>query len=58
MSQHGEIVDAAWIRACAEHTERRMNRHLKDTCGSDTYACGLCQCGVPCTDHAPAPEEG
>lgn len=45
-------------KRCQEYTERAMNRHLKKTYGIDTYACGLCQCGVPCTDHVPAPQEG
>lgn len=45
-------------RLCMEYTEHRMNRYLKDTYGINNYACGLCQCGVPCTDHVPAPEEG
>jgi hypothetical protein len=40
-------------KRCLKYTEHRMNRYLKDTC-----SCGLCQCGVPCTDHVPAPEEG
>jgi epoxyqueuosine reductase QueG len=45
-------------KRCQEYTEHRMNAYLKETYGIDTYACGLCQCGVPCTDHAPPPEEG
>ncbi len=43
---------------CMEYTERRMNEYMKNTYGIDNYACGLCQCGVPCTDHIPEPEEG
>ena len=43
---------------CREYTEHRMNEYLKKTFGIDNYACGLCQCGVPCTDHVPGPEEG
>lgn len=45
-------------KACERYTEHSMNRYLKDTYGIDTYACGLCQCGVPCMDHIPAPQEG
>jgi ferredoxin len=45
-------------RLCMEYTERAMNRFLKDAYGIDNYACGLCQCGVPCADHAPVPGEG
>jgi len=45
-------------KLCMEYTERRMNRYLKNTYGLDSYACGLCQCSVPCSDHVPAPEEG
>jgi len=45
-------------KRCMEYTEHRMNEYLKQTFGIDNYACGLCQCGVPCTDHVPRPEEG
>ncbi len=45
-------------RRCMRYTERAMNRYVREAFGIDTYACGLCQCGVPCTDHVPAPEEG
>lgn len=45
-------------RRCQEYTERAMNRHMKEAYGIDNYACGLCQAGVPCTEHVPAPEEG
>lgn len=43
---------------CMAYTERAMNTYLKETYGIDNYACGLCQCGVPCTDHIPMPDEG
>ncbi len=45
-------------KRCMQYTEHRMNAYLKKTYKIDNYACGLCQCGVPCMDHAPAPEEG
>jgi len=43
---------------CLQYTEKAMNAYLKTRFGIDTYACGLCQTGVPCTDHIPRPEEG
>lgn len=45
-------------KACMQYTEHEMNTHLRDTYGINTHACGLCQAGVPCTDHIPAPDEG
>ena len=45
-------------RRCQEYTERAMNRYMKEAYGIDNYACGLCQAGVPCAGHVPAPEEG
>jgi epoxyqueuosine reductase len=43
---------------CMQYTEKKMNTYVTDAYGINTYACGLCQAGVPCTDHIPAPEEG
>jgi len=43
---------------CMAYTERAMNIYLKDTYGINNYACGLCQCGVPCMDHIPTFDEG
>lgn len=40
---------------CMQYTEQVMNRYIKEKCGLDTYACGLCQAGVPCTDTIPNP---
>ncbi|NTW66331.1 MAG: epoxyqueuosine reductase [Nitrospirae bacterium] len=45
-------------KRCREYTEHRMNEYMRKAFGIDNYACGLCQCGVPCTDHVPGPEEG
>ena len=45
-------------KRCMEYTERVMNEYLKKTYGINNYACGLCQCNVPCMDHIPSPEEG
>lgn len=43
---------------CMQYTEHEMNAHLLNTYNIDTHACGLCQAGVPCTDHIPRPDEG
>ncbi len=43
---------------CMRYTERSMNAYIKKAYGIDTYACGLCQCGVPCMDHIPDRKEG
>ncbi|NNF99391.1 MAG: epoxyqueuosine reductase [Desulfobacteraceae bacterium] len=45
-------------KKCMDYTEHAMNAHVRKTYGIDTYACGLCQAGVPCMAHIPAPEEG
>lgn len=38
---------------CMQYTEQTMNRYIKKEYGFETYACGLCQCDVPCTDRIP-----
>ena len=43
---------------CMQYTEVGMNKVMLSAYGLDTYACGLCQTGVPCMDHIPGPEEG
>lgn len=43
---------------CMRYTEYKMNEYVKNHYDIDTYSCGLCQAGVPCTSHIPAPEEG
>ena len=43
---------------CMEYTDRVMNRWVTRTYGIDTYACGLCQAGVPCTYGIPDPDAG
>ena len=43
---------------CMQYTEYKMKEYVLDTYGFSTSACGLCQAGVPCTDHIPTPEEG
>jgi len=40
-------------RRCMRYTERAMNRYIRKAYGLDTYACGLCQAGVPCMDRIP-----
>ncbi len=38
---------------CMKYTEQTMNKYIKEEFGLETYACGLCQCDVPCTDKIP-----
>jgi len=34
-----------------------MNQYIKKQYNMDTYACGLCQAGVPCTYGIPEKEK-
>jgi epoxyqueuosine reductase QueG len=43
---------------CRQYTHVTMNAFIRKTYGISTYACGLCQAGVPCADHIPGPDEG
>jgi ferredoxin len=43
---------------CRQYTEDKMKEYAQKTYGVSTSVCGLCQAGVPCTDHIPAPDEG
>jgi len=45
-------------KKCMRYTERAMHVYIRKKFGIETYACGLCQCDVPCMDHVPRPEEG
>jgi len=45
-------------KRCMAYTHEVMSAYLIKTYQIKTYACGLCQAGVPCMDHIPAPEEG
>ncbi len=45
-------------KRCMQYTEYKINSYIRDTYGFSTYACGLCQAGVPCTSHIPQPDEG
>ena len=44
-------------KACMQYTEYTMNKYIKKEYGFETYACGLCQCDVPCTDKIPTRED-
>ena len=40
-------------KRCMQYTERIMHQYIKEHYNLDTYACGLCQAGVPCTSRIP-----
>ena len=40
-------------KRCMQYTEQTMNKYIRQEYGFDTYACGLCQSTVPCTDKIP-----
>ena len=42
---------------CMQYVEHTMNKYIKKEYGLETYACGLCQCNVPCTDKIPTSED-
>ena len=42
---------------CMQYTEQTMNKYIKEEFGFETYACGLCQCDVPCTNKIPTKED-
>ena len=44
-------------KSCMQYTEYTMNKYIKKEYGFETYACGLCQCDVPCTDKIPTRED-
>ena len=44
-------------KRCMQYTEHTMNKYIKKEYGFETYACGLCQCNVPCTDKIPTRED-
>jgi len=43
-------------KRCMAYTEKAMNSYVKKRYGIDTYACGLCQAGVACTEGIPDAE--
>ena len=44
-------------KRCMQYVEHTMNKHIKKVYGLETYACGLCQCNVPCMDKIPTSED-
>jgi len=42
---------------CMKYVEHTMNKYIKEEYGLETYACGLCQCDVPCMDKIPTSED-
>ena len=44
-------------KPCMQYTEYTMNKYIKKEYGFETYACGLCQCDVPCTDKIPTRDD-
>jgi epoxyqueuosine reductase len=44
-------------KPCMQYVEHTMNKYIKKEYGLETYACGLCQCNVPCTDKIPTNED-
>ena len=44
-------------KPCMQYVEHTMNKYIKKEYGLETYACGLCQCNVPCTDKIPTSED-
>jgi epoxyqueuosine reductase len=42
---------------CMRYTEHSMHSYIKKKYGFETYACGLCQSWVPCTDKIPTSED-
>ena len=44
-------------KPCMQYVEHTMNKYIKKEYGLETYACGLCQCNVPCTDKIPTRED-
>ncbi|KPK27085.1 MAG: hypothetical protein AMJ61_06950 [Desulfobacterales bacterium SG8_35_2] len=44
-------------KPCMQYTEHLMHEYIKEKYGFETYACGLCQSWVPCTDKIPTRED-
>ena len=42
---------------CMQYVEHTMNKYIRKEYGLETYACGLCQSDVPCTDKIPTAED-
>ena len=44
-------------KRCMQYTEKVMHDYIKKKYGFETYACGLCQSWVPCTDKIPTSDD-
>jgi epoxyqueuosine reductase QueG len=44
-------------KRCMQYTEHTMHEYIWKKYGFETYACGLCQSWVPCTEGIPAGED-
>ena len=44
-------------KRCMKYTEQTMHDYIKKKYGFETYACGLCQSWVPCTDKIPTSDD-
>jgi len=44
-------------KRCMQYTEHSMHSYIKKKHGLETYACGLCQSWVPCTDKIPTKDD-
>lgn len=44
-------------KRCMQYTEHTMHEYIRKKYGFETYACGLCQSWVPCTEGIPAGED-
>lgn len=44
-------------KRCMKYTEHTMHEYIKKEYAFETYACGLCQSWVPCTDKIPMRED-
>ncbi len=44
-------------KKCMQYTEKAMHSYIKTKYGFETYACGLCQSWVPCTDKIPTKKD-
>ena len=44
-------------KRCMQYTEHVMHDYIKKEYGFETYACGLCQSWVPCTDKIPTRDD-
>jgi epoxyqueuosine reductase QueG len=45
-------------QTCMRYTTQKMRDHALDAYGISVSVCGICQAGIPCTDHIPHPDEG